>query len=88
MVADGRAFSAASLFDATDFIHGVRTIKTAYDLERLRAANELAEMGLAEFARQLKPGLREVEASAIIEGTIRARGAGYKGRGWSGRRPR
>jgi Xaa-Pro aminopeptidase len=72
-------FADAALFDVTDLIQEVRTVKTAYDLERLRVANELAEIGLAEFARQLKPGLREVEASAIIEGTIRARGAGYKG---------
>jgi Xaa-Pro aminopeptidase len=72
-------FSGATLVDATDLLQRAKLIKTAYDLERLRVANELAELGTAAFLNQLQPGMREVEVSALIEGTIRARGAGYKG---------
>jgi Xaa-Pro aminopeptidase len=72
-------FAAAALTDVTALMQTARARKTPYDLERLRIANELAEIGLAEFARRLQPGMREVEASAVIEGTIRAQGAGYKG---------
>lgn len=72
-------FGSARLADATDLLQQAKLIKTPYDLARLRVANELAEIGTAAFLSQLKPGMTEVEVSALIEGTIRARGAGYKG---------
>ncbi|MFN2169062.1 MAG: M24 family metallopeptidase [Anaerolineae bacterium] len=72
-------FSGAELVDATDLLQQAKLIKTPYDLERLRVANELAEMGTSAFLQHLRPGMREVEVSALIEGTIRAQGAGYKG---------
>jgi Xaa-Pro aminopeptidase len=56
-----------------------KLVKTEYDLERLRVANEIAHMGASKFLEELTPGMREVEISSIIEGTIRARGASYKG---------
>ncbi len=71
--------AGADLVDATDLLQDAKLIKTEYDLGRLRVANELAEMGTAEFLVRLEPGMTEVEVSALIEGTIRARGAGYKG---------
>ena len=74
-----QVFPNASLEDATGLMQSAKLVKTAYDLERLRAANEIAEMGTAKFLSQLQPGMREVEISALIEGTIRASGAGYKG---------
>lgn len=72
-------FPGSRLQDITDFMQAARLVKTEYDLERLRVANEIAEMGTAAFLEKLEPGMREVEVSALIEGTIRARGAGYKG---------
>jgi Xaa-Pro aminopeptidase len=68
-----------TLVDATDLLQAAKLIKTDYDLKRLRVANELAEMGTSEFLAKLEPGMMEVEISALIEGTIRAQGAGYKG---------
>jgi Xaa-Pro dipeptidase len=72
-------FASCMLLDATDLLQSAKLIKTPYDLERLRVANELAEMGTAKFLDELKPGMTEVQVSALIEGTIRAEGAGYKG---------
>jgi Xaa-Pro aminopeptidase len=71
--------AGADLVDATDLLQDAKLIKTRYDLGRLRVANELAELGTAAFLAKLEPGMTEVEVSALIEGTIRARGAGYRG---------
>ncbi len=72
-------FSKATLVDATDFLQGVRAIKTPYELEKLRVANEIAEMGLREALDRLAPGLTEAQVGAIAEYKIRADGPGYKG---------
>jgi Xaa-Pro aminopeptidase len=72
-------FSSESLVDVTDLMQQAKLVKTEYDLGRLRVANEIAHIGASRFLEELKPGMREVEISALIEGAIRARGAGYKG---------
>lgn len=72
-------FADAELVDVTDLMQAAKLVKSEYDLERLRVANELAHMGASKFYRDLVPGMRETEVSALIEGTIRAKGAGYKG---------
>lgn len=71
-------FLGSTLLDATDLMQSAKLIKTSYDLERLRVANELAEIGTTKFLSALQPGLTEVQISALIEGTIRQNGAGYK----------
>ena len=72
-------FAGSTLLDATDLMQSAKLIKTSYDLQRLRVANELAEMGTAKFLSDLQPGMSEVQISAMVEGTIRQKGAGYKG---------
>lgn len=72
-------FGADHLVDCTEVMQQAKMIKTPYDLERLRVANELAEMGTGAFLRDVQPGMTEAQVSALIEGTIRAAGAGYKG---------
>jgi Xaa-Pro dipeptidase len=72
-------FADAELVDVTDLMQSAKLIKTEYDLARLKVANELAEIGANEFLKKLEPGTSEVAISALIEGTIRAQGAGYKG---------
>jgi Xaa-Pro dipeptidase len=71
-------FAGSNLLDATELMQSAKLIKTNYDLKRLRVVNELAEMGTKEFLADLQPGMSEVEISALIEGTIRKKGAGYK----------
>lgn len=72
-------FTGSTLVDATNLMQSAKLIKTSYDIERLRVANELAEIGTKKFLTDLEPGMKEVEISSLIEGTIRSEGAGYKG---------
>jgi len=66
--------------DATPFLTGLRMIKTEQEIERMRLANELAAIGM-EFARdEIKPGMKESEVAAMIEGHIHTVGIGYKGK--------
>ncbi len=65
--------------DITGFLQGVRSIKTAYDLSKLRIANEIAEMGMLDALSKLQPGMTEVQIGAMVEYNIRANGPGYKG---------
>ncbi len=72
-------FTAAKLVDAADVIQSARAIKGDYELEKLKIANEIAEMGMNEFVAKVQPGMKEVEVGALIEHKIRASGPGYKG---------
>ncbi len=72
-------FVDASLVDATEWLQTTRAIKTDYELAKLRIANEIAEMGMAEFLNRLAPGMTEAQVGALVEHKIRAGGPGYKG---------
>lgn len=72
-------FSNNSLVDITNFISDARSIKTEYEIEKLKIANEIAEMGLNYALAQLKPGLSEAQVGAMVEYKIRADGIGHKG---------
>jgi Xaa-Pro dipeptidase len=75
------------LVDATDTLHRWRATKTAYEVERLRLANEVAALGLRAFVETAQPGARECDVSAAVEAAIYGKGTGYKGvrrcRGWA-----
>jgi Xaa-Pro dipeptidase len=67
------------VLDATPLLAEARMIKTAQEIERMRLANELAAIGM-EYARaNIRPGMKESEVAAMIEGHIHAVGIGYKG---------
>ncbi|MFY9531647.1 MAG: Xaa-Pro peptidase family protein [Candidatus Acidiferrales bacterium] len=71
---------AKEVVDATPLLADVRAIKTGQEIERMKLANELAAAGM-EYARaQIKPGMKESEVAAMIEGHIHAIGVGYKGK--------
>jgi Xaa-Pro dipeptidase len=72
-------FPEATLKDADDLLARSRAIKTAYELERIRIANEIAALGLARLKELATPGRTEAEVGAAIEAEIRARGVGYRG---------
>ncbi|MHC1781364.1 MAG: M24 family metallopeptidase [Anaerolineaceae bacterium] len=72
-------FAGSTLVDNNDFLSGARSTKTAYELDKLRIANEIAEMGINYAIAGLKPGLTEAQVGAMIEYKIRADGPGYKG---------
>jgi len=75
----GSIFKSSQVVDINDFISAARSTKTAYEIEKLRTANEIAEMGINYAIKNLKPGLTEVQVGAMIEYKIRAEGPGYKG---------
>jgi Xaa-Pro dipeptidase len=74
-----KIFAPATLVDATDFLQTVRSIKTDYELSKLRIANEIAEMGLLDTLSKLAVGMSEAQVGAMVEYKIRAEGPGYKG---------
>ncbi len=66
--------------DAAPLLGEVRMIKTDQEIERMRLANDLAAVGM-EYARgNIRPGMKESEVAAMIEGHIHAVGVGYKGK--------
>jgi Xaa-Pro dipeptidase len=72
-------FSDANLVDVFDLISVARAIKGDYELEKLRTANEISEMGLHYAIDRLEPGMTEAQVGALVEYKIRADGPGYKG---------
>lgn len=66
--------------DATPLLAQVRMIKTPQEIERMRLANELAAIGMEYARKNVKPGMKESEVAAMIEGHIHAVGVGYKGK--------
>ncbi len=72
--------AAKQVVDCAGLLAEVRAIKTPQEIGRMRLANELAAVGM-EFARQnIRPGMKESEVGAMIEGHIHAVGVGYKGK--------
>ena len=76
------AFYAAckEVVDATNILAELRMIKTAQEIERMRLANELAALGMEHARENIRPGMKESEVAAMIEGHIHAVGVGYKGK--------
>ena len=70
--------ACTEVVDAAPLLAELRMIKTTQEIERMRLANELAAIGM-EFARDLiRPGMKESEVAAMIEGRIHEVGVGYK----------
>src|SRR5256884_5739656 len=58
------------VIDAAPLLAEVRMIKTAQEIERMRFANELASIGMEYARRNIRPGMKESEVAAMIEGHI------------------
>jgi Xaa-Pro aminopeptidase len=56
----------AKWLDATDFLHGQRAVKTPDEIEQLRLAHQVADLGLKKFQSDAKVGMTEAEAAAIV----------------------
>ncbi len=74
------AFFAAcrEVVDAATILAELRMIKTPQEIERMRLANELAAIGMEHARDNIRPGMKESEVAAMIEGHIHAVGVGYK----------
>ncbi len=72
-------FPAATLLDCGAAIADARKLKTAYELDKLRNANRIAELGMQRFLSEVEPGMTETQVGAMIEYAIRAEGPGRDG---------
>ncbi len=72
-------FGGRRLVDASAFLQVERAVKTPYEIERIRRANRIANLGLEEFARRVEPEASGVELVAAVEAAVMARGTGFEG---------
>lgn len=68
----------AVLVDATRFLERVRAVKSAYEVEKLRITNQIAENALQKALAALEPGMTEAQLGAQVEFLIRSDGPGYR----------
>lgn len=64
-----------NILDPSRILHEMRTIKTAYDIERLRRAINISVEGHIAAMRHARPGMHEYELQAIAEYVFTSRGA-------------
>jgi Xaa-Pro dipeptidase len=74
-------FAGLELVDATALLYAQRAVKTAYEIDRLRRANEIAVFGLETFHRNVRPGVRGIDLVAEVEYAVMVEGSGYKDAG-------
>ncbi|OLC98239.1 MAG: hypothetical protein DMG35_16430 [Acidobacteria bacterium] len=72
--------SCREVADTTPLLAETRMIKTSQEIERMRLANELAAIGMEYARKNIRPGMKESEVAAMIEGHIHAVGVGYQGK--------
>ncbi len=65
--------------DCVPLIETARSIKGPEEIEKIKRANRIAQIGLKELENNIHPGMTEVEAASLVETTIRTRGTGYEG---------
>jgi Xaa-Pro dipeptidase len=72
-------FGEEKLRDACALLDDQKSVKTEADVERLRTANEIANLGLSEFLGAVAPGISGVDLVAGVESAIMRQGAGHNG---------
>lgn len=65
----------ASVVDAEPIVAGMRVVKDAAEVERMRAAARIAARGHRATMAAARPGVGEWELEAVLEGTFRSLGA-------------
>ena len=68
-------FLGASLLDATDFVHGLRQVKTPYERRVLQASTDISSNAHRAAMRAGRPGRWEYEIEAAIEEVYLRNGA-------------
>ncbi len=69
-------FGAARVVDATRLVGDLRLVKSPAELGYIREAAALADLGMAEFRRRLRPGASELELAGHVTGTLLMQGSG------------
>ena len=73
------AFPDAELVRADDIVSELRTFKSPWEMENLRAAFSISEIALASVLERLKPGMTELQVVGIAQAAMYANGAEYEG---------
>jgi len=68
-------FVEPSFVSATQLVEAMRRIKTAEEIEILRQASLLADIGYQHFVNSIQVGMAEYELVAEVEGFLKERGA-------------
>jgi Xaa-Pro dipeptidase len=74
-----RAFGAGRLRDASGMLRAEQVVKTPSEIEGVRKANRIANLGIQEFFRRVAPGASGVELAAAVEGAALVQGTGFEG---------
>src|SRR5690349_3978690 len=71
---------SGKVVDAMPVLVEARAIKTGQEIERMRLANELANLAMEYTRDHMRPGMKESEVAAMYEGFVHSIGIGYKGK--------
>ncbi len=71
---------AGQVIDATPLLNEARSIKTTQEIERMRIANELANLAMEHTREHMRPGMKESEVGGMYEGFVHGLGVGYQGK--------
>jgi Xaa-Pro dipeptidase len=72
------SFKDADFVDAQEVLDPLRKTKTSWEIEKIRLANELANIGIDVFFNMTDAGRSAIELAAAVEHEIVVRGTGYK----------
>jgi Xaa-Pro aminopeptidase len=71
---------AGEVVDAVPLLTAARTRKTAQEVERMRLANEIADLSLRHVREHIEPGMATSEVAAMWAGRVHDAGIGYQGK--------
>lgn len=69
------AFGTAEFFPASQIMKQVRVYKDETEIDLLRSSGALIDRVMEEVMKQIKPGIREKELAAFVDGQIKRKGA-------------
>jgi Xaa-Pro aminopeptidase len=73
------AFPHADLVQADALLTRLRAVKSAAELECLRAAFRISEEAIGEILESIRPGMTELQVVGVAQNAIYERGAEYEG---------
>jgi len=72
------SFGGSEFADASGLLDSLRKSKTAWEIEKIRIACEIANIGIEVFFALADAGRTAIELAAAVESSILVRGIGYK----------
>lgn len=69
-----RALPDVEWVEASALVRGLRLVKSAEEIERIRIAARFTDMAMAALERDVRPGMREDQLAAVVEGAYAREG--------------